>query len=87
MCVQDLILLNKMCKYHTLLFATELIFCNNPKSNGKIQGDATFWVGLQNTSSLQHSIMKLPLKKLSSHMTKHYAIIRSKFQFVPHLGL
>ena len=30
-----IILLNKTCEYHTFLFATELIFCNNAKSNGK----------------------------------------------------
>ncbi len=30
------IMMNKMCKNNTLLLATELIFCNNPKVNGKI---------------------------------------------------
>ena len=44
-----------MSKYHKHMFATELIFCNNPKPNGKIplafcrgnKGDANFRIGLQ----------------------------------------
>ena len=31
-----IILLNKTCRDHEHLFATELIFCENPKSVGKI---------------------------------------------------
>lgn len=55
---------NKTCKYQKLLFVTNLIFCINLKSSGKIpftfsrgnQGGAKFRVGLKNMSSLQHSI-------------------------------
>ena len=32
----NIVLLNKMCKYHKLVFGTEFTFYNNPKSNGKI---------------------------------------------------
>ncbi len=31
-----IIMLNKMCKYHKLVFITELIFSNNAKSHSKI---------------------------------------------------
>ena len=59
-----IILLNKTCEYHKLLFAIELIFCNNAKSNGKKpigflsrEPRATLTSGLayKNTSSLHHS--------------------------------
>lgn len=48
-----IIMLKKACKYNKLVFSTELNFCNNQKSNGKIpltffflgkQEDANFWV-------------------------------------------
>lgn len=49
------ILLYKTCKYYKPLFAAEVIFCNNPKSNVKTplafcrgnQGHAHFRVSLQ----------------------------------------
>lgn len=50
-----IILLNKMYKYHMLVFGAELIYNKNPKSTQKIplavcrgnQGDAKFLTGLQ----------------------------------------
>ena len=50
-------------KYHKRLFATELIFCNNPKSNGKIplsfvegtRAMLTSGLAYKNMSSLQHT--------------------------------
>ncbi len=46
-----IVTMNKMCKNHELLLATELIFCNNPKTNiGFLSSDAHLWVGLQKSS-------------------------------------
>ncbi len=58
-------MLNKTCKYHKLVFVTELIFGDNPKSHSKIsetfsqdnQCDATFHVRLlihRFTTLLEH---------------------------------
>ena len=59
-----IILLNKTCKYHKFVFATEIIFSSTPKSNLKApqafwrgnQSDDNFWVSLQKyvTATLKH---------------------------------
>ena len=51
----QIILLNEMCKYHKLVFDTEIIFSDDPKHSQKNlqascrwnQGDANFRVSLQ----------------------------------------
>ena len=61
-----IILLNKTCEYHKLVFATELIFCNNAKSNWKNPIDLLSWepramltsgLAYKNMSSLHRSIL------------------------------
>ena len=52
-----IILTNKIFKYHKLVFATDLIFCNNPKSHiGFLQRETglmlTSWLSYKNTLTL-----------------------------------
>ena len=55
----EIILLNKTCKYHKRVFATELIFCNNPKPQWKNlwlfcrgnQAMLSSWLAYKNMSS------------------------------------
>lgn len=58
------ILLDKTCKYHDVLFATELLFCNNSKSNGNPIGFLSRGTRVMKTSRLAYKNTSYPRHSL-----------------------
>ncbi len=76
-------IMNEMCKNHKLLWVTELIFCNNPKADGKIvlgfsrenQVGANVCVGLQ---KCHHCSALLIILKHPIHVCLSYMFVYTK---------